>query len=189
MYTAKTLDKGRLCIISSLFLCINMVVASPDELHLKTPVTPPTVPIDFNQPVYVETTTTAQVSFEASFDFTSGLYKKSPDFEAHSVVDVEPHDNKMSLIIKCDWLHRTAKVTATFNDYKYPDMILEKTVDEYKIISDDPKKVCLLLTAPGNRPFVKVIVLNADIGSFVESISQAGILLNGTQIWYGFCRN
>jgi hypothetical protein len=51
----------------------------------------------------------------------------------------------MSLVIHCDWLHRIAKVTATFTDSNAPEIILEKDVEKYKIISDDPNKVCLLL--------------------------------------------
>jgi hypothetical protein len=182
MYTLKTLDNGWLVFTASLFLWISMPVAYPQEFRLKTPVPPLTVPIDFNQRVYVETTTTAQV-------FYSGPHKDSP--EAYSVVNVDLHDNKMSLVIQCDWLHRTAKVTATFTDSNHPQMILEKDVDEYKIISGDPNKVCLLLTPSPPPPLsaVKVIMMHADIGSFVESISMAGTGLNGTQIYYGFCRN
>jgi hypothetical protein len=146
-----------------LFLCMSTAVASSDEFHLKTPVNRPSVPIDFNEPVYIETTKTAEVSFTSEFD------KDSPDFrKRNSVVDVNPHDSKMSFVIKCDWLHRTAK-------------------DKYKIVSYDPKNVCLLLTTP--RGAVQVIMMNADIASFVESISQASMLLNGTSIWYGICRN
>lgn len=182
MYTPKLLNAGWLLFP---FLWISMPVGSPQEFRLKTPVTPLTVPVDFNKPVYVETSTTAQVSY------SEPVKEFGPDFKPYSVVNVDLHDNKMSLVINCDWLHRTAKVTATFTDSNDPQRILEKDVDEYKIISDDPHKVCLLHTPPPPPPLdaVKVIMMHADIGSFVESVSQAGTLLNGTQIWYGFCRN
>jgi hypothetical protein len=175
MYASTMLDKRWLVL---LFLWINVAVASPEEFHLKTPVNRLPVPIDFNEPVYIETTQTAEVSFTSEFD------KDSPDLrKRYSVVDVNPHDNKVSLVIKCDWLHRTAKVTVTFTVNNEPQEIM----DEYKIISYDPKNVCLLLTTPSGA--VQVIMMNADIGSFVQSISQAGMLLNGTSMWYGFCRN
>jgi hypothetical protein len=161
-----------------LFIWTNVAVASPEEFHLKTPVNRPSVPIDFTEPVYIDTTKTVEVSFTSEFD------KDSPDFrKRNSVVDVNPHDNKMSFVIKCDRLHRTAKVTVTFT----VNNELQEIVDEYKIISYDTKNCCLLLTTP--RGAVQVIMMNADIGSFVESISQASMLFNGTWIWYGICRN
>jgi hypothetical protein len=110
--------------------------------------------------------------------------KESPNLQAYSsVVDVNPHDNKYSWKIKCDWLHRTAKVTTTYSVNNQP----QEDVRDYTIISADPKNVCLLYT--GNS--VHVITMNSDIGSFVMSINMAPglVVVNGTLIWYGFCRN
>ena len=115
MYTPKLLNTGWIVLTCNLFLWINITVASPDEFHLKIPVTFLTVPIDFNQVVYVETTTTAKVTFDSSFD------KESPDRQAYSsIVDVNPRDNKVSWKIKCDWLHRTAKVTTSYTIQNQP---------------------------------------------------------------------
>jgi len=178
MYTSKILGKGWQIFTASLFLWVNISVASASELHLKTPITPLTVPIDFNEAVYVETTTTAEVLFY------SGINKETPDFKAYSVVDVNSDNIKNSWKIKCDWLHRTAKVT---NSYTVNDQLREHTL-EYTIISYDSKNVCLLHR---NDNGVQVITMNSDVGSFVLSthIAHGFGLVNGVTIWYGFCRN
>ena len=138
MYASKILGKGWLAFTASLFLWIDIAIGSPEQLHLETPVTFLTVPIDFNQVVYVETTTTAKVTFDSSFD------KESPDRQAYSsVVDVNPHDNKVSWKIKCDWLHRTAKVTTSYTIQNQP----QEDVYDYTIISHDPKNVCPCIRA------------------------------------------
>jgi hypothetical protein len=178
MYAYKMLNKGRL-VFASLFLWINIAAGSPDELHLETPVTRLTVPIDFNEVVYAETTTTAQVSFNSRFD------KDSPDFQAYSsLVDVNPHDIKNSWKIKCDWLRRIAKVTISYTVNNQ----LQETTREYRIVSNDPKNVCLLYESGSS---VIVITMNSDIGSFVMSTNMAPgfLIVNGTLLWYGFCRN
>jgi hypothetical protein len=65
MHASRILDKGWQVFAASLFLWANTSLGSPDELHLETPITPLTVPIDFNEVVYAETTQTAEVSFNA----------------------------------------------------------------------------------------------------------------------------
>ena len=180
MHTPTLFNTGWIVLTCNLFLWINITVASPDEFHLKTTVTFLTVPIDFNQVVYLETTTTAKVTFDSSFD------KESPDRQAYSsIVDVNPHDNKVSWKIKCDWLHRTAKVTTSYTIQNQ----LQEDVYDYTIISHDPKNVCLLYTSNNS---VHVITMNSDIGSFVMSINMVpgvAVIINGTLIWYGICRN
>jgi hypothetical protein len=173
------LHKRWLIVINSLFFCINIAVGSPDESHLETPVTRLTAPIDFNEVVYAETTATAQVSFNSRYD------KDSPDFQAYtSLVDVNPHDIKNSWKIKCDWLRRIAKVTSSYTVNNQ----LQETTLEYRIVSYDPKNVCLLRESGGS---VIVITMNSDIGSFVVSANMASgfVIVNGTLIWYGVCRN
>src|SRR5262249_37167169 len=134
MYTSKILGKGWQVFTASLFFWVNISVASADELHLETPITPLSVPIDFNEVVYVETTTTAEVLFY------SGINKEAPDFRAYSVVDVNSHNIENSWKIKCDWLHRTARV---INSHTVNNQLRENT-PEYTIISYDSKNVCLL---------------------------------------------
>jgi hypothetical protein len=155
---------------------MNAAIGSPDELHVTTPVTRLTVPIDFNRVVYVETATTAKVTFD----------KESPDRQAYSsVVDVNSHDDKVSWKIKCDWLHRTAEVTTSYTIQNQP----QEDVYDYTIISHDPKNVCLLYTSNNS---VHVITMNSDIGSFVMSINMVpgvAVIINGTLLWYGICRN
>ena len=147
---------------------------------MKTPVNRLPVPIDFNEMVYAETTTTAQVTFNSTFD------KQSPDYQAYSlVVDVNPRRDKVSWKIKCDWLHRTAKVTTSYTIQNQ----LQEDVYDYTIISNNPKNVCLLYTSNNS---VHVITMNSDIGSFVMSINMVpgvAVIINGTLIWYGICRN
>ena len=178
MYTSTFLVKGWQLSTVNLLLWINTVVASPDELHLKTPITPLTVPIDFNEEVYVETTTTAEVLFYPAIN------KEAPDFKAYSVVDVNSHNVENSWKIKCDWLHRTAKVT---NSYTVNNQLRENTL-AYTIVSYDSKNVCLLHRSDYG---VQVITMNSYIGSFVLSthIAHGFGLVNGATIWYGFCRN
>ena len=179
MYSSKLLYKGWFAFTCSLFLWTSVAFSSPEEFHVKTPVNRLPVPIDFNEMVYAETTTTAQVTFNSTFD------KQSPDYQAYSlVVDVNPRRDKVSWKIKCDWLHRTAKITASCTVENQP----QEDVEDYAVISHDPKNVCLLYTSNNT---VHVITMNSDIGSYVMSINRAaGIsLVNGTLIWYGFCRN
>jgi hypothetical protein len=76
MYTPTLFNTGWIVLACNLFLWINITVASPDEFHLRTTVTFLTVPIDFNQVVYVETTTTAKVTFDSSFAIRSHLIVK-----------------------------------------------------------------------------------------------------------------
>src|SRR5258708_17066927 len=179
MSASKILNKGWLVITASLFFWINTAIGSPDELHLKTPVSRLTVPIDFNEVVYAETTTTAQVTFNSGFD------KQSPDLQSYSsLVDVNPHDIKNSWKIKCDWLHRIAEVTTTYSATNQP----QETTLQYRIISYDPKNVCLLHETPSG---ILVITMNSDIGSFVMCTNMAPgfAIVNGTVFLYGFCRN
>jgi hypothetical protein len=180
MYTPKLFNTGWIVLACNLFLWINITVASPDEFHLKTPVTFLPVPIDFNQVVYVDTTTTAKVTFDSSFD------KESPDRQTYSsVVEVNPQNYKVSWKIKCDLVHRTAEVTTSYTIENQP----QEDVYDYTIISRDPKNVCLQYTSNNS---VHVITMNADIGSFVMSMNlvyDVPTLINGTLIWYGICRN
>jgi hypothetical protein len=179
MHASKMLYKAWFGFTCGLFFWTSVAFGSSEEFHLRTPVTRLTVPIDFNQTVYAETTTTAQVTFDSSIE-------ESPDRQAYSsVVDVNPHDNKVSWKITCDWLRRTAKVTSSYTIQNQP----QEDVYDYTIISHDPKNVCLLYTSNNS---VHVITMNSDIGSFVMSINMVpgvAVIINGTLIWYGICKN
>jgi hypothetical protein len=153
---------------------------SPEEFHLKTPVTRLTVPIDFNEVVYAETTKTAEVSFNWQYDRTSPNLLQVYS----SLVDVNPHDIKNSFKITCDWQRKIAKVTSSYTVNNQP----QEDTRDYRIISYDPKNVCLVYETDNA---VMVITMNSEIGSFVVSKAWApgfGIV-NGTLIWYGTCRN
>jgi hypothetical protein len=88
--------------------------------------------------------------------------------------------------ITCDWRQRTATVIYDFVDI---NGLPQESREIFKITNFNIQNVCLM-RIDGNGG-VDVITMSAEIGSFIETISNAPGFLkkNGRTIWYGTCRN
>jgi hypothetical protein len=154
--------------------------SSPD-FNQETPMIKLPTPVDFLALVYAEASKTVSVSFWTQFD------KQSKDMQRQlRLVTVQPRDRKTTYNITCDWKQRTATVISNFLDINDQP---EESRQVFKITNFNIQNVCLM-RIDGNGG-VDVITMSAEIGSFIETISNAPgfFQYNGTYIWYGTCRN